>query len=393
MRFSITFLILIIYTANWSIAQQWEQKSFDFDGHNRTYKTYCKSSTSTNMSVVFMFHGLGGSKNDIDFTNWKAIADTANILLVSPEALPYTVTGLGSLGPAWNSGITLEGTLIGDITLNPDIDDVGFILALLDTVKSNFNIDGEHVFIGGFSNGGFFTQRLLCEVPQYFRVAASNAGTKALTLDSCNDAKLPIAHFHGTDDSVVTWEGIFKSGLFSAPAGLSVDSLITYWTERNNVIPDADTTIIGNSNSNFFITKYSYNQGADSNFKEVALYKVHNTGHFWHNYNTTNNEFDIAVETWRFYAKHSSFKPNNINVLNNNNNIKIYPNPSSSIVNIDIAQHFQIVNINIIDGLGRTVRQQDFSPIISISDLHRGIYILQLWDKSGKRFDAKIVKE
>ena len=63
------------------------------------------------------------------------IADTANFILIVPQALMATYLGQ-ELGTAWNSGASLYG-----ITPNQNVDDVGFLMAVLDSLNNNYNID------------------------------------------------------------------------------------------------------------------------------------------------------------------------------------------------------------------------------------------------------------
>ncbi|WP_158605969.1 T9SS type A sorting domain-containing protein [Taibaiella sp. KBW10] len=386
----ISILTALLFCSVLSQAQQWVSTQFTFETKVRQYKTYHQSAGQQNMKVVLMLHGLGGTMNDVDLTNWKAIADTANLLLVSPQALDYSIPLAGSLGPTWNSGIVLTNTPLGDITLNPTVNDVGFLNALIDTIQQHYAIDASRIFVTGFSNGGFMTQRLACESPQKFRAAASHSGTKALPLATCSNAKtLPIAHFHGTTDATVSWNGAFTSGGLTAQAGISVDSLVRYWQLRNNTLM-VDSATIGSSANAQYITHYTYKTAAGSD--KVELFKIHNGTHTWYNYNTTNNSFDLANETWKFFNKQGA-SPVSLNEgLTAYRNIKLFPNPATENIHIEVEgkDHTRYM---ITDLTGRIIKEQTFRRDISISALPKGVFILKIFDKNGLNAVSKFVKQ
>ncbi|HRG00572.1 MAG TPA: T9SS type A sorting domain-containing protein [Bacteroidia bacterium] len=74
-------------------------------------------------------------------------------------------------------------------------------------------------------------------------------------------------------------------------------------------------------------------------------------------------------------------------------NIKIYPNPTTSIINIvDENNQLQNATIEIKDYLGQTVYVAPFSNQINISNLALGMYFLTVQDKENRR-TIKAVKE
>ncbi|MBL7934666.1 MAG: T9SS type A sorting domain-containing protein [Bacteroidia bacterium] len=77
----------------------------------------------------------------------------------------------------------------------------------------------------------------------------------------------------------------------------------------------------------------------------------------------------------------------------NNNQIKIYPNPTNSILNIaDENNQFQYTLIEIKNTLGQVVLSIPFSNHIDISFLASGMYFLTVQDKYDKQ-TVKIIKE
>lgn len=386
MRKIIVSFFLTLTTVTALQAQSWINGSFGFEGQNRTFKTYHAASAQQDMAVVIMLHGLGGSMNDVDLTNFTAIADTANLLLVSPQALNYTHPLIGNMGPAWNSGIKVTGTPLGDIELNPDINDVGFLAALVDSIKTNFAVDENRIYICGFSNGGFMTQRMLCAEPGLFRAAASHSGTKALTLLQCSSTAVPVAHFHGTTDEVVDINGTFYMSGMSASVGLSADSLVNYWRMQNNAHNAAAPVIIGDQNASHYMTHYTY-----TGEKRVEYFKIENGTHTWYNFANTQNEFDQALETWNFFLRS---EPRSVNIPGDKRNtlVTLYPNPATNTLNLDYNGSINDTKLSIMDLSGRKLIEMSYRSVVDIASLAPGIYILQLRDLAGKQRVLKFAK-
>lgn len=367
-------------------SQQWETAQITTGSGLRQYKSYHHQSGQQQMKVVLMLHGLGRSMDDVDLTSWKAIADTANLLLVSPQALDYTMPVAGNIGACWNSGIVLENTPLGTITLNPGIDDVGFLKALIDTVKSRFSVDADKIYVCGFSNGAFMAQRLACEAPGQFRAMASASGSKAMAIQNCMGRTLPMAHFHGTDDGVVTWNGVFNSGIITAQAGISVDSLIQYWKSRHQA-SFADSVNLGVATDPVWMTHYRYVQNGR---ERVALYKIYNGTHSWYNYAGTGNKFDMAVEMWAFFRNQDDAS---LSIPSRQEaQFYIYPNPAGDQLFISTPQQ-DWQQYRITDLVGRTVQQAAFRGSVNIATLTQGIYFLTLTNQSGLSYSTRFIKK
>lgn len=369
-------------------AQQWQTDTFTHLNHQRTYKIYQNTADTTPKKVLLMLHGLGGSMHDVDLTNWNKIADSTNLLLISPQALDFTVSLVGNIGAAWNSGIVLKATPLGDIALNPNINDVSFINALLDRVIGTENIDTSKLFVAGFSNGAFMTQRLLCESPERFAKAISYSGTKALELNNCSTLPIPMAHFHGTNDPTVNWEGVFDAGLFTSPAGTSVDSLITYWNVRNST-SFVDSFTIGSPDHSHYMKHYVHKNASGN---EVSLYKILNGAHEWYSYETTNNTFDLAKEGWNFLNGYTpNYHQTSINPLAINDAIQLYPNPAHQYLRIKST--LSINHIAIYTLQGEKVYEGEYNNEINIKDLSTQAYILQVTTADGARGYKSFIKE
>lgn len=83
-----------------------------------------------------------------------------------------------------------------------------------------------------------------------------------------------------------------------------------------------------------------------------------------------------------------------INELDVNNNLNIYPNPTSSTLNItDEQNQLQNSTIDVKNTLGQTVLSFPFKPEIDVSSLPIGVYFLQIKTEDKRLLNAKFIKD
>ena len=74
-------------------------------------------------------------------------------------------------------------------------------------------------------------------------------------------------------------------------------------------------------------------------------------------------------------------------------NIKMYPNPTTSILNLDFSNEIAVDKVKVIDMTGKTVLQQDQNfTQINVDKLTSGLYIIELYSENEK-FTSKFIKE
>ena len=88
------------------------------------------------------------------------------------------------------------------------VDDSGYLLALVDEVKAQLNVDRGQVYFTGHSNGGFMSYRMACDHSGTAAAIASLAGaTYYDPLDCAPSSAVHVLHIHGTADSVILYGG------------------------------------------------------------------------------------------------------------------------------------------------------------------------------------------
>jgi polyhydroxybutyrate depolymerase len=166
-------LISIIFNFTISYAQY---DSIPYGGYDRTYNLHLPTgyTGSTSIPLIIALHGGGHSAIEIESMSGLSLkADLENFIVVYPE---------GVKGPLSNARTWNAGECCGYASF-ANIDDVGFIDALITILTSQYNIDTTRIHATGVSNGGFFAYRLACELSN--KIASIAPVASSMTLDYC----------------------------------------------------------------------------------------------------------------------------------------------------------------------------------------------------------------
>jgi polyhydroxybutyrate depolymerase len=174
-------------------------------GTTRVFNVHVPDSYSPHSptAVVLNFHGFGsdGTQQD-ELSGMSREADIAGFIAVHPE-------GLGDL-QSWNAG-----ECCGYAAMH-QVDDLGFVNAMLDALESKLCVDPGRVYVTGMSNGAFFAQRIGCELSD--RVAAIAPVAGVVLQPACTPSRpISVIEFHGTLDPLVPYQGDTLLGLRSVP--------------------------------------------------------------------------------------------------------------------------------------------------------------------------------
>ena len=193
--------VIFLFATIYSNAQQTLNESMLHDGVTREYIVYVPAvyNGSSSVPLLFNFHGYGMSANNqMSYGNMRAVADTAGFIVVYPQGTLFW----GS--PHWN---------VGSWTLGSTADDIGFTEAMIDTLAANYNIDLNRVYSCGYSNGGYFSFVLACQLSAEIAAIGSVGGTMSTeTYNSCNPSHpTPVVTIHGTDDAIISYFGVYPN--------------------------------------------------------------------------------------------------------------------------------------------------------------------------------------
>jgi polyhydroxybutyrate depolymerase len=362
----------------------------------RKYKIYVPNIYTTqnrNVPLVLGLHGFGDNIASFSQICMTGIADTANYIAVYPEALVDNGIPLIS-GTAWHSGASGNLPIVGQYEFSKNVNDVGFLNALLDTVIKNYRIDTTRIYCFGFSFGGFMTDRMAAEKPNRFAAVANVAGLRGNSVTAVPTVSMPYLHFHGTADETIEYTGTYTFTNGVPGLGMGTEKTVRFWVNVNHTdtIPVIDT-MPDLANDGLRFIRYSYLNGNDNS--SVVLYKVVNGTHDW--YGTPTNDISYCQTIWKFFNQYkrtstvTSIKDN----YRENANIKIYPNPSNGIVTIDFSgvnDNYNSIRIyNLKGNLEYSKSLYNERQITLENKLATGMYIVELSDNKGNSIKQKLL--
>ena len=389
---SILFLVAAItctgLTAN---AQQNILDSLEHQEFQRKYIVHLPPNYSEELAtpVVLTLHGGSGNFLSVQgLTQMNQVSNQYGFLSVYPQGYAQSLIG----GFTWADS---RGTSAD----RANIDDVGFIAKLIDTLAADFNVDKNKVYICGFSNGGFMTQRLACEAPEPFAAIGSlGCSMDTSLIENCFPSKaVPMAYFSGTEDPEVPYEG----GAMQNPAVkpiAPVDTAVQFWVANNNCqqqqpvvnIPD---TVPGDS-STVELFKYT---DCDCN-ADFYFYKIINGGHTWPGVplpqrpqlGNANEDIHASYELWNFFSAHSLCT--NTAVTDraiDEQSLKAYPNPFTDLLHIESNR--EIKHISVYDSMGKKRFEENTTPI-NFQSLPSGLYFIHITFKNNTLKTIKVIK-
>jgi len=267
------------------------------------------------MPAVLILHGYN---EDIEFireyTMMNDVADSSGFIAVYPASIP----------PGWNVEYDHP-----DLPLS-DVDDAGFISALIDILEAKYDIDPVRVYACGFSNGGDMAFRLALFLRHRFAAvagvsavltektaAAAGAGAvptvtgtiKSTAANAVIQEPCPVLMIHGTKDILVP----FSSASYNS---FTVKETLDFWIDATSCrgLGDAPTLsgpiTIPDSDPNDGCTAEKYVYENSTGEARVVFYKIIGGGHSWPGgccgypwADPTNRDINAGIEIWDFFKR------------------------------------------------------------------------------------------
>ena len=235
------------------------------NGTNRSYNVYAPKDLGENRPLLIFCHGYNQDANWMQNSEFKnenvsmeAVCDTAKFVVVFPNGIDR----------AWDTS--------GDR-------DINFVKAIIEKMVTQYKIDRNRVYLGGFSMGGMFTYHAMNKIPDLIAAFAPVSGyPMGGATANANVRPIPILHIHGTDDGTCSFSG-------AKPA-------LNVWVKHNGCPATAKVT----SNYNNFNAKlHVWGPGNDG--VEVRLLELAGKGH-WISKET---KVYTGSEIWNFCKKYS----------------------------------------------------------------------------------------
>lgn len=276
------------------------EHSLLFGGRKRTYLLHLPKGDDGKAPrpLVVVFHGGGGNaQNAVRMSGMDAKADKEKFVAVYPNGT----------GPTEGALLTWNAWNCCGPALDDQVDDVGFIRALVETLRREHNLDRKRIYATGLSNGGMMTHRVGCELSDVFAAIAPVAG--ALNTDQCRpDHPVSVAIVHGTADQNVRYHG-GRPLKTADPGHPRLDKPVSYavevWVKHNRCQAEPIHTRTGR------VIHDVYADGKDGS--AVELYTIDGGGHAWPggqkglaygNVDAPSTETTATDVIWDFFARH-----------------------------------------------------------------------------------------
>ncbi len=240
--------------------------------------------------LVLAFHGAYGDGKAMEkVTRLNQISDKAGFIAVYPDAIPPR--------KHWDARR-------GDDSKDQEINDVGFISALIDDLGQKYNLDRSRIYVVGISNGGMFAQRVACELSdKVTAIAAVVAAMPSNLARKCTSTKpISVLMINGTNDDTIPYSVPGK-------ALLSVPDTVNFWRKRDRCTAEGVKASLPNS-PHVQIETY----GGCAKQTNVTLYTLKGGEHGWGDDSITGpdklvkpgQEINESEIIWDFFSKHST---------------------------------------------------------------------------------------
>lgn len=264
------FIVALLGAAAYRIARGGEagpgtkSATLEAGGLKRTYLIHVPASYDSKkpVALLLVLHGGGQSPASAErMSGMSAKSDQDNFIVAYPSG-----TGRLDAMPTWNSGNCCG------YAMNYNIDDIGFLRALIDTLERDYAIDRKRVFVTGISNGGMLSYRAGCELAD--RIAAIAPVEGALNVDCKPAEPVAVIIFHGTADHLVPFDGgttPFQIG--SKRSDNSVANAVAFWVKRDGCGADPKHEETSKVHTDFY--------SGCKDGTAVALYALQGGHHSW----------------------------------------------------------------------------------------------------------------
>ena len=259
------------FTHPWNESEQ----CLEHEGDQRCWVSYIPSNISEEDGAPLLLdiHGYGSTMHiQKNHTGLTELADSVGAIILYPQGIHRDGDPqMGGGAPSWN-----QGTCCADAAVF-DIDDSGFLSALIDLAIAELPIDETRVYASGWSNGCGMAQRLAMDWSH--QIAAVACTSFYLLYDEQPDyIATPILEMHGVLDEHALYASSGRSTIYNPEMQEDTDSLTTgavqnlmRWAEYNGCegsIPDINipgplmtTTGFGNCDGGAEVHLITVHQG------------------------------------------------------------------------------------------------------------------------------------
>jgi polyhydroxybutyrate depolymerase len=242
-----------------------DRKEFmDYDHLSRYYLVHepALAVSTKSLAMVMVLHGGGGTPEGAEaMSEMSDLSDKEGFLAVYPAGTSLMHKFLLT----WNSGNCCG------YAMKNDVDDSGFLAALINKLITEGRVDPARVYVTGMSNGGMMAHRLACEHAELISAAAPVAGQ--LNITRCRPVRpVSILMIHGLKDERAPYEGGFGTKSLAPRDDRSVPETLRLWGIADGCDPKSRFSEEGAVSQSGFKRCRAHST--------VLLY-THQGGHIW----------------------------------------------------------------------------------------------------------------
>lgn len=280
-----------------------ERGALEHGGRTRTWIAYLPAQPAAHPALVIALHGSMGTGAQARAAfgyDFDLLADRQGFIAVYPQGYEDHWNDCKVMGPY--------------AAKHENIDDIGFLHALVERFVKDHAADPARVYVTGISNGGSMALCLAMQTPDFARAyAAVVASVPTPTNMAMTPKNQPVSVLlmNGTDDPINPWQGgdvVLWPVLASRGPVLSAQSSIDYFRKLSGLddaplvtqFPDRDP---GDGST---VERSSWFEVGK---RSVALYTIKGGGHGVphpatrgrHLLGNTNRDIHAANEIWEFF--------------------------------------------------------------------------------------------
>lgn len=192
-----------------AVAPGFYQDEMRYGGRQRSFNVYLPKGYAGRDSHPLLIAAHGG-------LGTGAILEQQANLSRAADRYGYVVVYPNGVWRSFNAGNCCGAAA------RQNVDDVGFVAALVDKISRMVCVDQRRVYATGFSNGAMLIHRIACERPGLLTAFASVAGT--LMRDACAASEpTPALLIRGHADERIPWQGGVVNGSYRRSMAATVD--------------------------------------------------------------------------------------------------------------------------------------------------------------------------
>ena len=245
-----------------------EEKTLFHQGLKREYLLYAPTGAKPDAPMVVVMHGYTSNMHDIaSYVGMNELADEHNFLVAYPQG---TADAEGN--NFFNVGY--------DFHSSSNVDDVGFVRAMVEEIDSQYELNKDAVFATGMSNGGDMSFLLACEASDLFRAVAPVAGSMMTDmLDQCEpEIALPVLEIHGDEDRVTRLGGD-RENEDGWGAYWDLETTMAFWARKNGLSERTEVLSEYLNGDGKLVRSITWH--ADEHSREVRFLVIEGGGHDW----------------------------------------------------------------------------------------------------------------